>query len=65
MRTVLPILVVAAMLATLAVLALGVVNMTRRGRSAPEISNKLMQYRVLLQAAALALFILFMLLFGR
>lgn len=65
MHSVLPIVIAVAMLATVGVLALGVINMTRRGHNAAQISNKLMQYRVLLQALALALFALFMLLFGR
>jgi hypothetical protein len=47
-----------AMLATLAVLGLGVVQMIRGGD--PRKSNKLMQSRVLLQGIALLLFAIFM-----
>ena len=61
MEYVFPILVVIAMLATLGVLALGVINMAKGGN--PRRSNKLMQSRVLLQALALLLFAIFMLLF--
>jgi hypothetical protein len=54
METVLVILIVAAMLATLGVLGMGVVQMIRGGD--PKRSNKLMQSRIMLQAAALVLF---------
>lgn len=63
MRYVFPILVVLAMLGALGALALGVINMARGG--SPQRSNKLMQSRVMLQALALLLFALFMLLFRR
>jgi hypothetical protein len=59
----LPVLIVLAMLATLGVLGLGLLNMAR-GNSARR-SNKLMQSRVLLQGIALLLFIVFMWLFRR
>ncbi len=59
----LPALIVLAMLATLAVLGLGLLSMAR-GNSARR-SNKLMQSRVLLQGIALLLFVLFMWLFRR
>jgi hypothetical protein len=49
-----------AMLATLAVLGMGLVSMFRGGD--PRRSNKLMQSRVVLQGLALALFALLMLL---
>ena len=61
----LPILVVIAMLATLAVLGLGLMNMARGGAGSGRRSNKLMQSRVLLQGVALLLFLLFMWLFRR
>lgn len=61
MEYVFPILVVIAMLSALGVLALGVINMAKGGD--PRRSNKLMQSRVLLQALALLLFAIFMLLF--
>jgi Hypoxia induced protein conserved region len=54
METVLVILIVIAMLATVGVLGMGVVQMIRGGD--PKRSNKLMQSRVMLQAAALILF---------
>jgi ABC-type Na+ efflux pump permease subunit len=59
----LPILVVLAMLGALGALGLGVINMAR-GKD-PRRSNKLMQSRVMLQALALLLFAIFMLLFRR
>jgi len=49
-----------AMLATLAVLGMGIVSMIKG--SDPRRSNKLMQSRVMLQGLALLLFALFMLL---
>src|SRR5947207_8036711 len=58
-----PALIVLAMLATLAVLGLGLLSMAR-GDSARR-SNKLMQSRVLLQGIALLLFIVFIWLFRR
>lgn len=63
MERFLPVLIVVAMLATLAVLGLGLLSMAR-GDSARR-SNKLMQSRVLLQGIALLLFIVFMWLFRR
>ncbi|HVA13846.1 MAG TPA: twin transmembrane helix small protein [Stellaceae bacterium] len=59
----LPILVVVAMLATVGVLLLGVVNMAKGGN--PQRSNKLMQMRVIIQGVALLLFVIFMLLYHR
>ena len=63
MERFLPVLIVVAMLATLAVLGLGLLSMAR-GDSARR-SNKLMQSRVLLQGVALLLFVLFMWLLRR
>jgi hypothetical protein len=63
MSYIFPILVLIAMLGALGMLGLGVINMARGGD--PRRSNKLMQSRVLLQGLALALFVLFMLFFGR
>ena len=63
MEYVLPILVVIAMLATLGMLALGVISMARGGD--PRRSNRFMQSRVLLQGLALLLFFIFMMLFRR
>lgn len=56
------ILIGLAMLATLGVLFAGVLGMARRdGSSGGARSNKLMQWRVILQAVALLLFVIFML----
>jgi hypothetical protein len=55
-KTFLIILVAVAMLATVGVLLAGAIGMAR-GQS-PEQSNRLMQWRVLLQACALILFII-------
>jgi hypothetical protein len=51
------------MLATLAVLGLGVYQMIRGGD--PRRSNKLMQYRVVFQGVALLLFAILMMVFKR
>jgi hypothetical protein len=59
MRTLLSILVFIAMLATLGVLIAGMVGLVR-GTNDPRRSNRLMRYRVMLQALALALFALLM-----
>jgi hypothetical protein len=59
MRTLLSILVFVAMLATLGVLIAGMVGLVR-GNSDPRRSNRLMRYRIMLQALALALFALLM-----
>lgn len=56
MQTVLIILLVLAMLGVLGVLAAGMIGMVRGGD--PRRSNKLMQWRIILQAAALLLFVL-------
>ena len=60
MTTFLTILLVLAMLGTLTVLGLGVASMLRGGD--PRRSNKLMQSRVIMQALALLLLALLMLL---
>ncbi|NCY23821.1 MAG: twin transmembrane helix small protein [Alphaproteobacteria bacterium] len=56
MQTALTILLITAMAGTLVVLALGVVQMVR-GDSNGKRSNTLMQYRVLFQGLAIALFL--------
>lgn len=64
-QVIMPFLVIGAILATAAVLVYGIVHMAR-GKSASgqaasdraRHSNKLMQYRIILQAAALILFML-------
>jgi uncharacterized BrkB/YihY/UPF0761 family membrane protein len=69
MEYIFPILIALAMLATLGVLFAGVIGMARRGNAGSQAaglkSNKLMQWRVILQAAALLLFALFMMLYRR
>jgi hypothetical protein len=69
MEYVFPILIVLAMLATLGVLFAGVIGMARRGRDGSPAaglkSNKLMQWRVVLQFVALLLFAIFMMLYRR
>jgi hypothetical protein len=61
MQYVLPALVVVAMLATLGTLFLGIISMAKGGN--PQRSNKLMRSRVMLQGAALILFVIFMLIY--
>jgi len=61
MQYVLPVLVVIAMLATLGTLLVGIVVMGKGGN--PQLSNKLMRSRVWLQGLALALFVIFMLIY--
>ncbi len=63
MEYALPIFVVIAMLATLGTLLLGIINMAKGGN--PQLSNKLMRSRILLQGAALLLFVIFMLAYRR
>ncbi|MBV8937270.1 MAG: twin transmembrane helix small protein [Alphaproteobacteria bacterium] len=60
MTTFLTVLLILAMLGTLAVLGLGVVQLFRGGD--PRRSNKLMQSRVIMQALALVLLAMLMLL---
>jgi hypothetical protein len=55
MSTVLPILIVIAMIATLGVLALGLISMVRGGSFNAKYSNKFMRARVILQFAAIML----------
>lgn len=59
MKTILTILVVAMMLATLGVLFAGLFGLVRGGGD-PRRSNALMRWRVMLQAGALLLFLLLM-----
>ncbi len=61
MQTVLILLLVLAMLGVLGVLFAGMLGMAR-GAGDPARSNRLMQWRVLLQGAALGLFVLLMML---
>jgi hypothetical protein len=52
----LKILLIASMLATAGVLALGLLNMFRADKTADERSNKMMRLRILFQALAIFLF---------
>jgi hypothetical protein len=63
MQIVLPILVVLAMLAVLASLFGGIINMAMGGD--PKRSNMFMRYRVWFQGLALLLFVVFMMLYRR
>jgi hypothetical protein len=63
MEAILPIFVVLAMLATLGVLLVGIINMAKGGN--PQRSNKLMQLRIWMQGLALLLFVIFMLAYHR
>jgi hypothetical protein len=62
MNTFFVVLIAIAMVATLGALLFGVVTMARGGEGAARRSNKFMRYRVLLQAVAIGLFALLMLL---
>ena len=61
MKSLLPILLVIALVAVLAVLLIGVASMARGGDFSREYGNNLMQARVGLQAVALLLFVLLIL----
>lgn len=63
MNGLLPVLIVAAVLATFAVLATGVISMIRGGEFNRKYANKLMQWRIIMQAVALGL-VMLALLFG-
>ncbi len=63
MQIVLPILVVLAMLAVLASLFGGIINMAMGGD--PKRSNMFMRYRIWFQGGALLLFVIFMMLYRR
>lgn len=60
-----PILVGLALLAVLAVLALGLVSLAKGGAFSQKYGNKLMRARIILQLAAIALLVLGALLAGR
>lgn len=62
MNTFFVVLIAIAMVATLGALLFGVVTMARGGEGSAQRSNKFMRYRVILQAAAIGLFALLMLL---
>ncbi|MFD0388425.1 twin transmembrane helix small protein [Tistrella bauzanensis] len=59
------VLIVVAMVATAAVLMVGVMSMLVGGRFNQKYSNKLMQWRVGLQGLAIVLVLLFLLMSGR
>ncbi len=61
MKSVLPILLVIALVAVLGVLLMGVVTMLRGGEFNRKYANTLMRARVALQAGALLLFVLLVL----
>ncbi|SMF86513.1 Protein of unknown function [Azospirillum oryzae] len=58
MQTLFPILMVMAMLAVVGSLFVGLFFMARGGRGDPRRSNRAMRLRVMLQGAALVLFVL-------
>ena len=58
-------LIPVALLATLVILALGIYSLAKGGAFAKENSNKLMRYRVMAQAAAIALMALFLMMIGK
>ncbi|MGI4850600.1 MAG: twin transmembrane helix small protein [Janthinobacterium lividum] len=62
MNTILTSLMIIALGATIVILILGIVNMFRENPGQEKRSNKLMQWRVLAQGAALILFTLILLL---
>jgi FlaG/FlaF family flagellin (archaellin) len=57
MDTVLTIAIVVALIATVAVLLMGVFNLMKKDHD-PRVSNKLMRYRIILQATAVALIVI-------
>jgi Hypoxia induced protein conserved region len=61
MQYVFPILVVLAMLGALGTLGFGLISMARGDN--PQRSNKLMRTRVMFQAVAILLFVIFMVIF--
>jgi len=65
MTHVLPFLIPVAMFATAAVLAVGLFAMFRGGTFNKQYGNKLMQMRVLLQAVAIGLIVLFLVISGK
>ena len=64
MKAAMPWMISLAALATLGVLVAGIVNMFRKDQS-PRRANILMRWRVGLQAAAVALLVLFLVFVGR
>lgn len=64
MRVLLTFMMVFAMIGTVGVLAAGVVGFVRGGGD-PQRSNRLMRWRVILQATAILLFVLLLTIFRR
>ncbi|HEU0071790.1 MAG TPA: twin transmembrane helix small protein [Alphaproteobacteria bacterium] len=64
MNTAFTVMIGVAALATLAVVFIGVINMSRKGHD-PRTSNKLMRWRIILQAVAIGLIVLFLLIAKR
>ncbi len=64
MKTAMPWLITLAALATAGVLAAGLVNMSRKDQK-PRRANRLMRWRVGLQAAAVLLLVAFLIFVGR
>ena len=61
MEHLLPIVIVAAMIAAVGALLLGLVSMAKGGEFNRKYGNKLMRLRIVLQGLAILLFIVFML----
>ena len=59
------VLLVIAMIGTLGVLLVGVISMARGGEFNQRNSNKLMRWRIVMQAVALVLFGILMLMLGK
>ena len=59
----LPVIIVAAMIAALGALLMGVVSMAKGGDFNRKYGNKLMRFRIALQGLAILLFIIFMLMY--
>ncbi len=62
MRAFLTLLMVLAMLGVVVILAVGVIGLVRKGAD-PRRQNALMRWRILLQAAAIGLFLLILTMF--
>jgi hypothetical protein len=65
MGSIIAVFVVLGLLATLGVLFFGLFTMARGGEFNARHSNRLMRWRVLIQGATVALFVILMLLAGR
>ena len=63
MRAFLTFLMMLTMLGVVVILAVGVINLVRREGLDPRRQNALMRWRILLQAAAIGLFLLILTLF--